>query len=263
MELGLNGKIALVCAASKGLGYAVAERLAREKARVAILARDSVVLEEACQRLQRDTQGEIFAVSADVADDAQMRRALDAVTERFGAPDILVLNAGGPAPGVFTALREEDWQNAFNLNLMSAVRLIRRALPAMKERRQGAILFMTSISVKQPLPNMMLSNSLRAAVTGMSRTLADEVAPFHIRVNALGPGYFRTDRMEQVIRAQAEKRGVPYEEQLAALADLIPLGRLGEPREFADFAAFLVSERASYVTGGAFWIDGGLYRGLM
>lgn len=262
MELGLNGKIAIVCGASRGLGYAVAERLAREHARVAIVARDATGLEAATEKLRKETGGEILPLCADVADDTQMQTAFGALLQRWGSPDVVILNAGGPKPGTFAAVSDEDWLAAFNLNLLSAVRLTRRALPVMKERRQGAILFMTSVAVRQPLPNMILSNAVRAAVTNLAKTLAEEVAPHGIRVNVLAPGYFLTPRMEVVIGAQASAKGISFEEQLAAMQAQIPLGRIGDPKEFGDLAAFLVSERASYVTGQQFIVDGGFYRGL-
>lgn len=262
MELGLNGKIAIVCGASRGLGYAVAQRLAREHARVAIVARETAALELAAETLRKETGGEILPLAADVADDAQQHAAFTALSQRWGSPDIVIANAGGPKPGTFAAVNDDDWQAAFSLNLMSAVRLVRRALPVMKERRQGAILFMTSLSVRQPLPNMMLSNSLRAAVTNLAKTLADEVAPQGIRVNVLAPGYFLTPRMEVVIRSQAQAKGLSFEEQLAAMQAQIPLGRIGDPKEFGDFAAYLVSERASYVTGQQFIVDGGFSRSI-
>lgn len=263
MELGIEGKAAVVCAASKGLGFAVARRLSLEGARLAICARGGEALDEAAKKIGEESGKEVFAFPCDLSESTEIEGFMEAAAKRFGRVDILVNNAGGPPPGGFEDLTPEQWRSGFDLTLMSAMHLIRLVLPGMKAGGWGRILNMVSISAKQPLANMMLSNAIRAGVIGMAKTLADELGGSGVLVNSLLPGFMRTARMEEVIRAQAETRGISFDERLKEVQADIPLGRLGRPEEFADFAAFLVSERASFVTGGAFLCDGGMYRGIM
>lgn len=262
MDLGLRGKVALVAAASRGLGRAIAEELAAEGADIVLCARSEVPLRDAGQAIERAAGVRVVAVAADVSRADDVQRLARAALTAFGRVDVLVTNSGGPPPGSFEATASESWQAAFDTLLASAVELIRALLPGMKERRFGRILNVTSISVKQPVENLILSNSLRAAVTGMARTLASEVAPFGVTVNNLLPGYTRTERLEELAQSVSTRDGIAAAEFYARLAREIPAGRLGEPRELAALAAFLASERASYVTGQSITVDGGFVRSL-
>ncbi len=263
MDLGLRGKVALVAAASKGLGRAVANELAAEGCRVVICARDADTLAKTAGEISAEHSAEVLPVAADVSSSAGIRALHATATAKYGPIDILVTNAGGPPSGKFEEIPLDEWERAFHLTLMSAVELAYLVLPAMKERKWGRILNITSIAAKQPVDNLMLSNSLRAAVTGFARTLANEVAPFGVTVNNLLPGYTLTDRVDQLTRASASKEGLPVSEVLARWEAQIPMKRLGEPREFAALAAFLASERASYITGQSIGVDGGWIRSLL
>jgi len=263
MDLGIRKRVAVVTAASKGLGYAVAEQLANEGARVAITARGVSQLNASGDALQKTSGSEIFAYPCDVSKADQLSTFLEEVNSNIGSPDILVVNAGGPPPGGFDGVTDSQWQDAFELTLMSAIRMIRHVLPGMRERRWGRILLMVSISAKQPLANMLLSNSIRAGVLGMAKTLADEVAKDGVLINCLLPGFIRTGRMEEVVQAQANQANIPFDEHLKQIESQIPVGRLGKPEEFGKAAAFLVSDAASFMTGGVFLCDGGMYRGLI
>ncbi len=262
MNLGLENRVALVCGASRGLGRAVADELAAEGASVAICARDAERLAAAAGEIEEATGAVALAVPADLAAAGEPARVVEACLERFGRLDILVANTGGPPAGTHDTLSPEDWEQATALLLVSTVELARSALPAMKAQGWGRILAVTSVAAKQPVANLMLSNSLRAAVTGFASTLAREVAKDGITVNTILPGYTSTERVTELNRANAAREGVEPEEIQARLEADIPLGRLAEPREFAALAAFLVSERAGYITGGAFAVDGGWLRGL-
>jgi len=262
MDLGLKGKVALVAAASRGLGRAVAEELAAEGASLVLCARGAGPLAEACGQIERASGADVVGVAGDVASAEDVLRIVGAGLERFGRIDILVTNAGGPPAGTFETLSAPDWEAATRLTLTSVLNLTRAVLPGMRERRWGRILNVTSIAVKQPVDNLMLSNSLRAAVTGFARTLANEVAAEGITVNNLLPGYTRTERVEELARAASEREGVGEDEVRARWEAEIPMRRLGEPREFAALAAFLASERASYITGASITVDGGWVRSL-
>jgi 3-oxoacyl-[acyl-carrier protein] reductase len=263
MDLGLKGKVALVAASSRGLGRAVAEELAAEGASLILCARDADALNATRDAIIQTTGAEVFAVRADVSLAGDVQRVIDAAVDRFGRIDILVTNAGGPPAGAFDKITPEQWDQAVRLTLLSAIELTRQVLPGMKERKWGRILNITSIAVKQPVENLMLSNSLRAAVTGFARTLANEVAAEGITVNNIMPGYTRTERVEELSQMMSEKEGVTAAEFKARWEKEIPMKRLGEPREFAALAAFLVSERASYITGTSIQVDGGWIRSLL
>ncbi|HEU4449117.1 MAG TPA: SDR family oxidoreductase [Gaiellaceae bacterium] len=262
MNLGLEDKVALVCGSSRGLGRAVADELAAEGASVAVCARDPAALERAADEIGRTTGAAVLAVPADLAVPGEPTRVVEACRERFGRLDVLVTNTGGPPAGTHDTLSLEDWDRATALLLRSTVELAAGALPEMKSRGWGRILAVTSVAAKQPVDNLMLSNSLRAAVTGFAATLAREVATDGITVNTILPGYTATERVTELNEANARREGVEPAEVQARLEAEIPLGRLAEPREFAALAAFLVSERAAYITGGAFAVDGGWLRGL-
>lgn len=262
MDLGLNGKVALVCAASKGLGKAVAEELANEGANLILCARDAEILSQTCDEIRQKSGVEVIGISADLTKFADIERIYKESIKTFGQIDILVTNVGGPPAGTFENLSRENWENATQLLLTSVLDLTRLVLTQMKERRWGRILNITSIASKQPVENLILSNSLRAAVTGFAKTLADEIAPFGITVNNILPGYTRTERVEQLAQTIAEKEGITPEEAQSKWTSEIPMKRLGEPHEFAALAAFLVSERASYITGSSIAVDGGWIRSL-
>jgi len=263
MDLGLAGKVALVAAASKGLGRAIAHELAAEGASLAICSRDRAAIEATARAIADATGAQVLARAADVSRPPDIAAMVEAALARFGRVDVLVTNSGGPPPGRFEALDAAAWQKAAELTLFAPVEFARRVLPGMKERRWGRILNVTSIAVKQPIDNLMLSNSLRAAVTGWARTLANEVAPFGITVNNLMPGFTRTERMVELARAAVEREGITEAEAMQRWEREIPVGRMGEPREFAALAAFLASERASYITGQSIAVDGGWIKALL
>ncbi|HEY6089919.1 MAG TPA: SDR family oxidoreductase [Gemmatimonadaceae bacterium] len=263
MDLGLRGKVALVAASSKGLGRAVAEELALEGAHLVMCARGKEALGQTAESIRQRSAVKVVDVAADVSDPKDAARVVEAAFEEFGQVDILITNSGGPPSGPFESLTSDMWDAATRLLLKSAVELTRAVLPGMKERRWGRILNVTSIAAKQPIEGLMLSNSLRAAVIGFARTLATEVAPFGVTVNNLLPGYTRTDRVEELARAAGSKPGTSNTDIVAKWEKEIPMRRLGEPREFAALAAFLASERASYITGSSIAVDGGWIRSLL
>lgn len=261
MDLGLTDKVALVTASSSGLGRGVALAFAREGARVVMCSRDEHAIEEAAGEA-RGYGGEVLALRADLTNPDDITRLVDQTVDHFGGIDVLVTNAGGPPAGTFDRFDDDDWQAAFELTLMSAVRLIRAALPSMKSRGGGTIIAMTSSSIKQPIPNLLLSNVMRAGVAGLAKTLADEVAGDNIRVNTIVPGRIATQRIEQLDQANAERQGVDVELIREQQLRSIPMQRYGEVEEFADAAVFLASRNASYITGATLQIDGGLIRSL-
>jgi 3-oxoacyl-[acyl-carrier protein] reductase len=263
MDLGLRGKVAIVAAASKGLGRATAEELAAEGARVLVCARNADTLETTRAEIARATGAEVHAVAADVSIPDGVALVAREALSRFGQVDILVNNAGGPPSGPFEKHGWEAWESAVHLTLRSAVELTRLVLPGMRQRRWGRVLNITSIAVKQPVDGLMLSNSVRAAVTGWSRTLANEVARDGVTVNCILPGYTRTERVEQLNAATAAREGLDVAEVQRRIEAQIPMRRLGEPREFGALAAFLVSQRASYITGQSIPVDGGWIRSLL
>ena len=263
MDLGLKGKIALVAAASRGLGRAVAEALAAEGATLVLCSRKAETIQQTANEIAAATGADILALPCDVSQADEVARLVQSAVERFGRIDILVTNGGGPPAGPFDSLSADAWEAATRLTLFSAIELARHVLPGMKDRRWGRILNITSIAVKQPIDNLILSNSLRAAVTGFARTLANEVATFGITVNNIMPGYTRTERVEELAKMMADKEGITPAEFVARWEKEIPMRRLGEPREFAALAAFLVSERASYITGTSIPVDGGWIRSLL
>ncbi len=260
MDLGIHGKIALVAASSKGLGRAVAEELAAEGVNLVMCARGEETLRDTAASIRQSANVQVIDVPADVSKPEDAQRVIKAALDAFGRVDILVNNSGGPPSGPFESMTAEMWDSAVHLLLNSVVSLTRAVVPGMKERRWGRILNITSIAAKQPIEGLMLSNSLRAAVIGFARTLANEVAPFGVTVNNLLPGYTKTDRVKQ-LAAAANKPGAG--DIISKWEREIPMGRLGEPREFAALAAFLASDRASYITGSSIAVDGGWIRSLL
>ncbi len=263
MDLGLRDKVALVAASSSGLGRAVADELAAEGAQLVMCARRAAVLREAATAIAERHQVEALAIAADLAESGEPTRVVNEAIARFGRIDVLVTNAGGPPAGPFESHDEAAWRAAVRLNLESVLGLVRAALPGMKERRWGRIINITSIAVKQPIENLILSNSIRAAVTGFARTLANEVAPFGVTVNNVMPGYTRTERLEELAEFIAQQSGQSVAAARGAWEKQIPMGRLGEPREFAALVAFMASERAGYITGTSIPVDGGWVRSLL
>lgn len=263
MDLGLRGRVAIVAAASKGLGRAVAEELAREGAEVAICARNAADLEKAAAVLREASGRDAFWQTVDVGNAASVRSFVEEVAKRFGRVDICVTNTGGPPSKLFAATTHDDWRAWTDQLLMSVVYFAEAVLPRMKENGWGRFLTITSYSVKQPVEGLLLSNSLRAGVTGVVRTLANEYAAFGITANNICPGYTRTDRLDDLAGMMAERTGATPDEIFASWKKVIPAGRLGRPEEFAAVAAFLCSERASYVNGVSLTVDGGTTRSLL
>jgi 3-oxoacyl-[acyl-carrier protein] reductase len=262
MNLELEQKVAWVAGGSQGIGRAIAEALAAEGARVALGARSRAGLEAAVAALRAEGR-EAVAHPLDLADPDAVTRWAAACTQSLGPAQILVVNSGGPPPGGHDTLGAEDWRRAADLLLHGAVALVGAALPAMKAAGWGRVLFVTSLSVRQPIDGLMLSNSLRAAVQGYARTLANEVAAMGITVNCVGPGYTRTERLVSLARAQAERLGVGEDRVYRDWRAAIPAGRLGEPAEIAAVAAFLAGAPAAYVTGQMITVDGGCVRSLL
>ena len=262
VDLGIRGKVALVAAASQGMGRATALALGREGAKVAICARNEAPLEATAKAIRNETGAEVLSVAADVARADGVQGFVERAISAFGGVDLLVPNAGGPPTGRLEDLSEDQWARAFDLTLQSTVRLCRACVPSMKVRNAGAIVAITSISVKQPLENLVLSNTMRAGVVGLVKTLARELGGHGIRVNAVAPGWIATDRHKDLARTRAEREKRTLEATLADDAKEVPLGRVGRPEEVADLIVYLLSERASYITGNIVQIDGGLYRGV-
>jgi len=260
MDLGLKDRRALVVASSQGLGAATALQLALEGARVAINGRSAQKLAQTASFLRESTRAEIIALPGDVARPDDVRRVVDDTAKQLGGIDILVTNAGGPPSGTFESFKPEDWQAAFDQLVMSTVNLIRVALPILRLSEQPVILAITSVSLKQPVENLILSNSIRMSVAGLVKTLADELGPSGIRINAILPGLTRTDRVTYVIKKQAEDSATTVQEVLRKRTENIPLRRLAEPEEFGRVAAFLCSSAASYIHGAMIPVDGGLIR---
>ena len=255
-------RVALVCAASKGLGRASAAALARDGFRVAICARGREVLAEA-ERALAASGAEVLAIPADLANAADVARVFDATVQRFGGVDVLVTNTGGPPSGPFMTCDERHWIQAIDSLLLSVVRLCRGAIPLMQQRGGGRIIHVTSISVKQPIAGLVLSNALRAAVTSLAKTLSVELAPDGILVNCVAPGYTRTDRVVELSEANARREGITADQADERIVSQIPLGRMGTPEEFAAVVAFLASPAASFITGVTIPVDGGWTKGLM
>ena len=266
MDLGLRGKVVLVAASSKGLGKACAMGFAREGADVAISARNVDTLLDTAQEIRGETDARVFDIRADMSVPEDIETLVSATVEHFGGLDIVVANAGGPPPGYLSTLDEQDFLDAINTNLMGTIRLIRAAVPHLEARGGGSIVTITSAGVKQPINNLLLSNTARPGVVGFVRSIATELGPKNIRVNNVGPGATNTDRIRETTERAIEHaiaEGGTREDALRNMASAIPLGRIGEPEEFANVVVFLASPAASYVTGATVVVDGGRTEILM
>ena len=263
MDLGLKGVVALVTASSEGIGRAIALGLAREGATLTICARRPEVLQSTASEISEATGAEILALPCDVTEIEAPENLVSRTIDLFGRLDVLVTNAGGPPHGEFEAHDDQAWQTAFEANLLSVVRLVRVALPHLKASGRGRIINMSSTSVKQPIDGLILSNSIRAGVIGLAKTLANELAPFGITVNNIAPGRIETERVRDLDRARAAALGITEEEARKAMIAQVPLGRYGTPEEVANLAVFLASNKASYITGTTIQVDGGLVRSIL
>ncbi|HLZ26452.1 MAG TPA: SDR family oxidoreductase [Chloroflexota bacterium] len=263
MDLGLRGRTAIVAAASQGLGKGVARALAAEGANVVMFSRTQAAIESAAADVQTAAAigARVVGLAADVTRTADLEGVVKTTLDSFGSVDVLFNNAGGPKPGMFDTLTDDDWQGAVDLNLMSAIRLTRLCLPSMRAGHWGRVITSTSSSVKQPLPTLMLSNAVRSATTAWSKTLSDQVAADGITVNTLAPGRIETERIVQIDTDLAQRTGRSRQEVERDALATIPLRRYGRPEEFGAAAAFLASEQASYITGVTLLVDGGLFRG--
>src|SRR6266478_4308926 len=263
LDLGLTGRVAIVAAASKGLGRSVAEELAREGASVAICARTPATLSETAEHIHKSTGRDVFHQALDVAESAAVASFVAAVEARFGRIDICVTNSGGPPSNLFKNTQPEDWRAAIDQLLMSTVNFAMEVLPRMQKNKWGRLITITSSAVKQPVEGLLLSNSIRAAVTGLARTLANEYAADGITVNNVCPGFTRTARLDNLAASISKHTGAKPQEVFAGWEREIPAGRVGTPEEFAAVVTFLASERASYINGTSIAVDGGLVRGLL
>jgi 3-oxoacyl-[acyl-carrier protein] reductase len=259
VDLGLKGKVAMVAGASRGLGYAVAESLAREGARVSIASREEQAIKAAAARMG----GDVLAVAVDVRSADAIRRWAVETEQRFGGVDLLFTNSGGPPAGAAIAFDDAAWQDAAELLLFSTLRMVRAAVPLMQARGGGAILMSTSSSVKEPISNLGLSTVLRASVSALAKTLAIELAPSKIRVNQIIPGRVDTDRVRQLDQIAATKQGITPEQAKQKSEMAIPLGRYGVTGEFGRVGAFLLSDAASYITGATVQVDGGMIKSVL
>lgn len=261
VELNLAGKIALVAASSQGLGFAIAERLVKEGANVVISGREEGKLRKKTAELESIGIGKAAYHITDLTKAEDIKRLAAFTAAKFGGIDILVNNAGGPPAGSFESFTDEAWQESFELNLLSYVRLIREALPHLK-RQGGKILNIASSSIKEPIPGLILSNTFRTGIIGLSKTLASELAPYNILINTIAPGRIATDRVKHLDQVNADKLGVDRETIETNAKAAIPLKRYGTPAEFANVAAFLLSDANTYMTGSAFLVDGGMVKSI-
>lgn len=262
MDMGLKDRVAIVAASSTGLGRAVALGLAREGAKLALCARTEVTLKTTATEIEHETGVEVLARALDVTSYEQVRAFVAETVNRFGQVDICVANAGGPPAKPFSQTTVEDWQSGVNLNLMSTLYFAREVLPLMQKRKWGRFITITSMSVKQPVDNLILSNSVRAAVSGLVKSLSNEYAQDNVLVTNACPGYTQTARLDQLAEKIAKAEGSTPDQIRARWSSQIPMGRLGRPEEFASLVVFLASEHSSYITGASIAVDGGFVKGI-
>jgi 3-oxoacyl-[acyl-carrier protein] reductase len=263
MDLGLKNKVALVTGASRGLGYATAHQLLLDGARVVINSRSQEKLEQAADKLRIDTGGDVFTLAGDMADPAVPEMLVAKTVEHFGGLDLLLTNAGGPPAGGFESFDDAAWEKAFHLVFLSHVRLIRAALPALRKSDAASVLTVTSLSTKQPIANLILSNSLRLGTVGLTKSLALELGHEHIRFNSILPGWTVTERVTDLLGTRAKVNHSNIEEEVRKQSAESPLGRMASPEEFAKAAVFLLSPAASYLTGVMLPVDGGMYKATL
>jgi 3-oxoacyl-[acyl-carrier protein] reductase len=263
MDLGLKGKGAMVAGASRGLGYAVAKGLAAEGALVSMSSRSEDAIRAAAGTIASETGSQPLAYAMDVRSAESIKAGFDATVAKFGGVDLLFVNAGGPPAGTSLSFDDTAWQGAFELLVLSAVRMVRLCAPSMKERGGGAVVVSTSSAVKEPIPNLALSNVVRSSVSALSKTLANELAADNIRVNHLLPGRIDTDRIRELDGIRARATGISPEDVKAGFAKAVPLGRYGTAEEYGSAAVFLFSDAARYITGASLQVDGGAIKSVM
>lgn len=263
MDLGLKGKKAFIAGSSRGLGYATALVLAEEGCQVVINGRNQDTLQQSAARVEEETGIKAGFVVGDAAEPEMARELIMSAAEQLGGLDLLVTNAGGPPSGKFQSITEETWGKAIELAFMSHVRLIQSALPYLQESDHPSVVTITSYSVKQPIPNLILSNSIRAATVGLTKSLALELGPDRIRFNSVLPGWTKTERVLEIMTFRADQNGTSVDEEIQRITEAIPLGRMATPAEVGRAAAFLLSPAASYLTGVMLTVDGGIYKGTL
>ena len=262
MDTGLKGKAVIVAASSQGMGRAAAAAFAAEGARVAMCARNEKELQAAAEEVRGRHKAQVFAAPLDVTDGSAVERYVQRVVEEFGGVDVCVTNAGGPPSKNFLSASVEDWRKALDLNFLSVVHVARAVVPQMQKKKWGRFITLTSVSVKQPIADLVLSNAVRASVVGLVKSMANEFGKDGITVNNVAPGYVTTDRLKELAAVRAKAAGIQPEDMYKKWAADVPLGRLGRPEEVADTIVWLASERASYITGQTVLVDGGIYKGV-
>ncbi len=263
MNLGLENKVSIVTAASKGLGRAVVEALLEEGSKVAFCSSNSENLNKTFQEFREKFGGNVFAKICDLNDEDSIEEFYFAVTSQFGAVDILVNNCGGPKAGYFEVMQNSDWESGYKQVLRSAVKFTELVIPGMKKKKWGRIINITSLSVKQPVDNLLLSNVFRSGLTAFAKTLSNNYAAFGITVNNIAPGHILTERLKSLIEFRAKETGRTYEEIFTEMTNVMPVKRFGEPKELAALAAFLASEKATFITGTTIQVDGGMIKSLL
>ena len=263
MDLGLKGLKAFVGGSSRGLGFAIAYALAEDGCLVAINGREQIKLETAADKITKETGTKAVAITGDAADPDTGPGLIQQAHDSLGSLDLLITNTGGPPAGRFEVFDEDTWQKAINLAFLSHVRLIKTALPYLKKSDQASVLTVTSYSVKQPIPNLVLSNSIRSATIGLTKSLALELGSDGIRFNSILPGWTKTERVQEIMEFRAKQNKTSVEEEIMKIAQESPLGRMAEPEEIGQTAAFLLSPAASYITGVMLTVDGGMYKGTL